>query len=81
MINSGLFGFGIVLGGYHIWGITHIWLLLSLAVFAGLGGNAAIEFGLALLKALVKRYGNGNGYPTINKPVDRPSDRVNDGTN
>jgi hypothetical protein len=55
MINSGLFGTSIAMFGYNKW---DIWLLLSLSILSGLGGNALVDFVIDLIKLWAKKYVN-----------------------
>ena len=60
ILNSGLMATAIASGMFWHFGTDEAWLVISVSIFAGLGGTAAIDFMLALLISWVKnKTGNG----------------------
>ena len=49
ILNSGIFSLGVATLMLWRFGTEEIWLTCSVSIFAGLGGNAAIDFALAAL--------------------------------
>lgn len=52
ILNSGLFGVGIAAAMFHYFGPDKEWLIFSVAVLSGLGGNALIVFFYACAKRI-----------------------------
>lgn len=61
ILNSGLMA--VAIGGLMFWhyGPTEVWLIVSVSIFAGLGGNAAIDFALAAVLKVAERRTNDDG--------------------
>lgn len=55
ILNSGLMS--IAIGSAMVWkfGMTEVWLTVSVSIFAGLGGTAAVDFALAALMQIAKK--------------------------
>ncbi len=55
-LNSGLFGVAVAAAMIHRFGSEGIYLILSVSVLSGLGGNAAIDFAVEGIKAYVRKH-------------------------
>lgn len=59
MLNSGLFGISVAAIMLHKFGSESLMLIVAVSILSGLGGNAAIDFGLATFKAVVRTMAAG----------------------
>ncbi len=55
-LNSGLFGLAVAAAMVHRFGAESIYLILSVSVLSGLGGNAALDFAIEGVKAYVRKH-------------------------
>ena len=58
-LNSGFFGVAVACLLIHYFGASALHITLGVSVLAGLGGNAALDFVLELLKSYVRSKTNG----------------------
>lgn len=55
ILNSGLMSLGIGTLMFWKYGESEMWLTIAVSIFAGLGGNAFIDFSLSLLMKIAEK--------------------------
>jgi len=55
ILNSGLFGVSVAAGMLHKFGDDSILLVITISILSGLGGNAAIDFALQLVRSAIQK--------------------------